>query len=70
MEPPDNIEKGIRFGCGAVAGVALAITSMLSISIVKGWYLVAFVCIWAVVCGVAAMRYGDKFWHNISKWRL
>jgi uncharacterized membrane protein YccC len=69
VEPPDNVEKGIRFGCGAIVGAGIAITSTIAWSLVKGWYFVAFIVFWAGVCGFAAMKHGDRFWENLRDYR-
>jgi hypothetical protein len=65
---PDGFEKRLRFGCGfsfgAVGGFFLALRALEAFT---GTF-------WAVVIGLAllfglgAMRYGDDFWHAMSKW--
>lgn len=63
--PPDDLEKRIRIGCGALFGIIPGL--WLAIGIVglrAGWR-------WACVAAVAAMfayfslRYGNRFWFGV-----
>ena len=67
MEPPDRLEKGIRFGCGFVLGCALAVVGLLG-SLWSAHYTAACVLAAGLVCGYAAMRWGDRFWDNLRRW--
>ena len=72
MEPPDRLEKRIRFGCGFLFGllVAGAITRLLSVFTVNGYYGLAVFVGAGVAFGWLAMRYGDEFWLGLRDlWR-
>lgn len=66
---PDQLEKGIRFGCGLVAGAILGGLGAL--------YSLAddlFTCVllgagMALLFGVLAVRYGDRFWYGLRHLR-
>lgn len=68
MEPPDRLEKGIRFGCGFFFGfVVLASSSLV-------WFWLAHTVVacglLAGLCGYVAMKYGDGFWLEVHEfWR-
>jgi hypothetical protein len=67
VEPPDTLEKGVRFGCGFFFGFLVAISSSVfffsrSRSIIASCVLIG------LVCGFAALRFGDAFWIWLSKW--
>ena len=62
---PDQLEKGIRFGCGLVAGAILGVLGALS-TLADG----LFTCVLlgagtALLFGVLALRYGDRFWYGL-----
>lgn len=64
---PDSCEKGIRFGCGFLAGTVVAFFFLISgVAAFSGIF-------WAEVFGVAlifaylAMRYGDRAWHSLLR---
>jgi len=66
--PPDNFEKGVRFGCGFLFGGVLFFFILLqklhgSLSD-SAWPLVLGA---AFAAGLLAMRYGDAFWRLLSK---
>jgi len=70
MEPPDPLEKRIRFGCGFVFGllVGAGLTRLLSLVNVGGYYGLALLVTAGVVFGWVAMKYGDDFWFALSEW--
>jgi uncharacterized protein YacL len=67
---PDKLEKGIRFGCGAVLGLLVGVYVGIDYFLIEN-EMVAFiatvVCI-ALVCGILAMKQGDRFWETIKSW--
>jgi len=67
VEPPDRLEKGIRFGCGfpfgCVAGVGVLLSSLSSGREIAAWLVVA-----GLICGYAAMQWGDWFWEHLRRW--
>jgi len=64
VEPPDRLEKGIRFGCGFLLGCVVAVGALLS-SLWSGREIVAWVLLPGLVSGYATMRLGDRFWDAI-----
>ncbi len=68
MEPVDNTERGIRFGCGFVFGLLLfGLSAIWFITEGLSAYLI-FVFVAATALGLAAVKFGDAFWRWISKW--
>ena len=68
VEPPDTLEKGIRFGCGFLFGLLAAIGGGF---VYLGWraqYIAAGCLLGGLLCGYAAMRFGDRFWAGLSRW--
>lgn len=68
MEPGSKGEKVTRFGCGFVFGAFAVGVSVWLWSLFNGLYLFAVVVGFGLVCGMLAVRFGDKFWHSIPKW--
>jgi hypothetical protein len=66
VEPPDTLEKGIRFGCGFFFGCVAVLAGTLYIG--SGHRLVAFCLVIGLLFGLAAMKFGDSFWNWISGW--
>ena len=68
MEPPDRLEKGIRFGCGFVFGCIIAFGELLTRAFAVGVHSAA---VWSVIaglfCGWAAVRFGDAFWRFMGR---
>lgn len=67
MEPPDRLEKQIRFGCGflfgCVAAVGILLASLWSAHGVIAWCVIA-----GLLGGYAAMKFGDAFWEKVLRW--
>jgi hypothetical protein len=63
-------ERHVRFGCGALAGIAIALSFMFrDVHTVGSTILVCPGT--AVVVGVAATLFGDRFWSwlwSVSGW--
>ena len=57
-----------RFGCGAVFGIALAIAGGAIAYPTTAAGLFATVIIFAIICGLLSVIFGDKFWTNLWKW--
>jgi len=65
---PNRLEasdKAIRFGCGAIFG-AIGSFYFLRRWVFRGnGVTILDIAICSIACGVAALRYGDKFWASI-----
>jgi hypothetical protein len=64
---PDTLAKGIRFGCGFVAGIMLVASGGLWFHAARGEYILAGLIAAGIVCGMLAMRYGEKFWDVLGR---
>ena len=63
--PPDALEKKIRMGCGAVAGIVVGLLfGFAGLGLVAGW-LWAFTGFITVAFALLALRYGDRFWFRL-----
>jgi hypothetical protein len=67
MEPPDSFEKGIRLGCGFFFGCFVGFAIALTLLTLNGHILVASCLIGGLVCALAALRYGDRFWLGVAR---
>ncbi len=68
VEPASKGEKVTRFGCGFVFGAFAAALAVWTWSLLNGLHLLAAVAGFGLICGMLAVRFGDKFWHSIPKW--
>ncbi|MCB9536774.1 MAG: hypothetical protein H6704_11030 [Myxococcales bacterium] len=65
---PDSGAAGVRFGCGAVVGLAAGFASTVSF-VELGPLGVTLLCLGtALVFGLLAMRRGDRFWERLRDW--
>jgi hypothetical protein len=67
VEPPDRLEKGIRFGCGFLLGCFIAVGALLT-SLSSAHSLAASCMLIGLICGWAALRFGDRFWDHVRRW--
>ena len=59
---PDRTEMVARFGCGALTGIVLVLgLGLISTSTSFGALFVS-IALPALLCGLLAVRFGDKFW--------
>lgn len=66
IHKPDSLEKGLRFGCGSLLGLlvgAYFFQRFFFESIGVGLFIIVVV---SVLCGIAAMKKGDRFWNSIK----
>lgn len=61
---PDKEELRIRFGCGALLGLAIAIRAIGHLNF-TGWFFAFLV---AYLFGSLARKYGDVFWDFVLEW--
>lgn len=65
--PPDALEKKIRIGCGATAGVLLgSIVGFVFLGL-KAGALWAFVGVAVLTFAALALNYGDRFWVSLME---
>lgn len=69
MEPPDRLEKGLRFGCGFIFGCVICFGALLTslILTVNVHSAVAWSIVVGLLCGYAAVRFGDAFWKFVGR---
>ncbi|MBK8816260.1 MAG: hypothetical protein IPN42_12530 [Methylococcaceae bacterium] len=66
----DSEEKRVRFGCGFIFGFFIGGIVAFKHMVSDGNYLLTASVILGLVCGIAAMKQGDKFWEAFltGKW--
>jgi hypothetical protein len=67
VEPPDRLEKGIRFGCGFLFGCFVALGALLT-SLLSAHRVAAYCLVAGLFCGYAALKFGDSFWEHVRRW--
>jgi len=67
VEPPDTLEKGTRLGCGFLFGCFVGFIAALEFLPFKGLAILAGCLVGGLLCAVAALRYGDRFWLGASR---
>lgn len=60
--PPDEIEKRIRIGCGAILGIIPGLWIGIGLLGLRAGWRWACVAAVAAVFAFLALRYGDRFW--------
>jgi hypothetical protein len=70
MEPPDTLEKWIRFVCGFVCGGILSFYLLGKGHVRDPVVFLGLTAAIAISFGYAAMKFGDSFWHSLSKWKF
>ena len=61
----DRIEFVVRFTCGALLGVFIALRFFLFYFFLHPLILLPVTVFLILCCGFGAARYGDRFWHAI-----
>ena len=61
-------ERGVRFGCGAIAGALLGFFLAIRETGAESFIVVIIAVVSAIVLGYLAARYGDRLWESMSKW--
>lgn len=65
--PRDPLERNIRLGCGAAAGLLAGLSiGFFTLGLTVGW-LWAFALPLAAAFAWAAVRFGDRFWVALLK---
>ena len=65
--PPDRFELGVRFVCGALAGLVAGGIFALESTINSPGQLALMLAAPALVFGVCAAALGDRFWHGLAR---
>jgi hypothetical protein len=65
--PPLPGERRVRFGCGALTGIAVGVSIMFE-EATSVWTTVVLCLGLAVVLGMAAALFGDRFWSWLGAW--
>lgn len=68
MMPGSSESRGARFGCGFVFGLVLAGIGGVGAAFTDGKLFLAITIVVSVIFGLAAMRFGDRFWRWVKKW--
>jgi uncharacterized membrane protein len=63
--PADALEKKIRIGCGALAGLAVGASVGIVALGLRAGALWAFVGLAVMVFAFLALRWGDRFWLHL-----
>ena len=64
----DRAERGIRFGCGAIVGAAIGFFLAIRDFTGEMWVAVLIAVVIALVFGILATVYGDRFWERLIDW--
>ncbi len=66
-QKPDLLEKKIRFGCGFLFGLVIGFFEFARIlySTDSAGFLILLTVMLAPVCGLLAIKFGDRFWHYV-----
>ena len=70
IDDPRNPQTfAIRFVCGAVLGTCVGLLiSMPELIELSAFATTAFLITMAIVFGMAAVRWGDRFWEELLPW--
>jgi hypothetical protein len=68
--PPDRIERAVRVGCGGLFGLATGLAIAIYVALSTASEMVLIVAVFAAVCALLALRFGDRFWYGLRhlKW--
>lgn len=65
---PDNLEKGIRFGCGGVVGLILGLYVSIRLFYDLRLEAVGISLLCFLVAGYFALKKGDLFYDIFKRW--
>lgn len=68
MRTVDRAEKATRFGCGFLLGIVLGGLFAARLFFDNGHSFLAATILVATILGLAAMRFGDRFWFSLKHW--
>ena len=66
--PPNRLELGLRFGCGALLGLLVGGGSLLNVGVTSPGLLAAAAGVGALGAGLLARHFGDRFWSSLRQW--
>ena len=64
----DKTEKTLRFGCGFAFGLIAGFSASLQWVYDTWGGFAATVLVSAILCGLLAVKFGDKFWYSLKNW--
>ncbi len=66
---PDNIDNGMRFGCGGLFGLLIGCYIGIRFFLFNNNMIAFFTTIVSLICicGFMAMKHGDRFWYSLEK---
>ena len=68
MSPVDKTDSAIRFGCGFVVGLFVFAITFIGVFYDDPGPYIAIVLVSGVAFGLAALKFGDAFWHWFARW--
>lgn len=68
MTTVDSAEKITRFGCGFLLGAIFGGLLAARLFYENGYSILAATVFMATILGLAAMRFGDRFWLSLKHW--
>ena len=67
-DQPDYTEKGIRFGCGGLFGLFVALMHSVDIAFIESDVLmILYFSACFIFFGTLAVRFGNYFWDNLRQ---
>lgn len=68
LDAPDRAEKATRFGCGFFFGVVFGGIASARLFYENGLVVLETTALVATFLGIAALRFGDRFWLSLKHW--
>ncbi len=67
-DQPDYTEKGIRFGCGGLFGLFVALMHSVDIAFIKSdGFMILHLIACFIFFGTLAVKLGNYFWDNLRQ---
>lgn len=69
-DKPDRMEKGVRLGCGGLAGLVAGLFAAVRVNPNDAVVFFGIILVLAVLFALGALGGGDEFWFkSIRRWR-
>jgi hypothetical protein len=65
--PPDELEKRIRLGCGAMFGIIVGLWIGIGVLGLRAGWRWACVAVLAAAFAFLSVRYGNRFWFGVLR---